>query len=111
MARNMKAAIFVEPIRIELDEKPIPDVGPLDVLIRETTTTICGTDIHILKGEYPVTRGLTIGQSLLALLKSSARRLDTSPLVTHRLKLDQIEEAYDLFANQRDGVLKVAISN
>ncbi len=28
---------------------------------------------------------------------------------THRLKLDQIERAYDLFANQRDGVLKVAI--
>jgi hypothetical protein len=44
-----------------LDEKPIPDVGPLDALVRITTTTICGTDIHILKGEYPVARGLTIG--------------------------------------------------
>jgi alcohol dehydrogenase len=30
----MKAAIFVEPNRIVLDEKPIPDVGPLDALIR-----------------------------------------------------------------------------
>jgi alcohol dehydrogenase len=37
-------------------------------------------------------------------------RIDTRPLVTHRFKLDQIEEAYDLFANQRDGVLKVAIT-
>ncbi len=37
-------------------------------------------------------------------------RVDTRPLVTHRFKLDQIEEAYDLFANQRDGVLKVAIN-
>jgi threonine dehydrogenase-like Zn-dependent dehydrogenase len=37
-------------------------------------------------------------------------RLDTRPLVTHGFKLDQIEEAYDLFANQRDGVLKVAIT-
>jgi threonine dehydrogenase-like Zn-dependent dehydrogenase len=61
MAARMKAAIFVEPGRIVLDEKPIPDVGPLDALIRVTTTTICGTDIHILKGEYPVARGLTIG--------------------------------------------------
>lgn len=26
-----------------------------------TTTTICGTDVHILKGEYPVKPGLTIG--------------------------------------------------
>lgn len=31
-------------------------------------------------------------------------------LVTHRFKLDQIETAYALFANQRDGVLKVAIA-
>ena len=37
-------------------------------------------------------------------------RVDTRPLVTHRFKLDQIEEAYDLFAHQRDGVLKVAIT-
>jgi threonine dehydrogenase-like Zn-dependent dehydrogenase len=37
-------------------------------------------------------------------------RIDTRPLVTHRFKLDQIEDAYDLFANQRDGVLKVAIT-
>ncbi|RBH38347.1 NAD(P)-dependent alcohol dehydrogenase, partial [Pseudomonas sp. MWU13-2860] len=36
-------------------------------------------------------------------------RLDLSPLVTHRYKLDQIVEAYDLFSHQRDGVLKVAI--
>jgi len=37
-------------------------------------------------------------------------RADLRALVTHRFKLDQIEEAYDLFANQRDGVLKVAIT-
>ena len=36
--------------------------------------------------------------------------VDLRPLVTHRFKLDQIEEAYDLFAHQRDGVLKVAIT-
>lgn len=37
-------------------------------------------------------------------------RVDLEPLVTHRFKLDQIEAAYELFANQRDGVLKVAIT-
>jgi alcohol dehydrogenase len=57
----MKAAVFVQPGRIVLDDKPIPEVGPLDALIRVTTTTICGTDIHILKGEYPVAQGLTVG--------------------------------------------------
>ena len=57
----MKAAIFVEPGRIVLEDKPIPQVGPRDALLRVMTTTICGTDVHILKGEYPVARGLTVG--------------------------------------------------
>jgi threonine dehydrogenase-like Zn-dependent dehydrogenase len=61
MPAMMKAAVFVEPGRIELSDKPIPGVGPNDALIRITTTTICGTDVHILKGEYPVAKGLTIG--------------------------------------------------
>ena len=69
MARKMKAAIFVEPNRIVLDEKPVPEVGPLDALIRVTTTTICGTDVHILKGEYPVARGLTIGHEPVGIIE------------------------------------------
>ena len=38
-----------------------------------------------------------------------AKRAPFEALVTHSFSLDQIEEAYDLFGNQRDGVLKVAI--
>jgi threonine dehydrogenase-like Zn-dependent dehydrogenase len=37
-------------------------------------------------------------------------RIDLRPLVTHRFKLERIEEAYELFAHQRDGVIKVAVS-
>jgi len=40
----------------------------------------------------------------------SRARVDLLPLVKHRFKLDQIEEAYNLFSHQRDGVLKVAIT-
>ena len=66
---SMRAAIFVEPGRIVLGEKPIPDVGPLDALLRITTTTICGTDVHILKGEYPVAKGLTIGHEPVGIIE------------------------------------------
>jgi threonine dehydrogenase-like Zn-dependent dehydrogenase len=66
---KMTAAIFVEPGRIVLDDKPVPEVGPLDALLRVTTTTICGTDIHILKGEYPVRKGLTVGHEPVGIIE------------------------------------------
>lgn len=66
---KMRAAVFVEKGRIVLEEKSVPDVGPTDALIRITTTTICGTDVHILKGEYPVARGLTIGHEPVGVIE------------------------------------------
>ncbi|PID48558.1 MAG: alcohol dehydrogenase [Proteobacteria bacterium] len=66
---TMKAAIFVEPNRIELTDKKIPDVGVNDALLKITTTTICGTDIHILKGEYPVAKGLTVGHEPVGVIE------------------------------------------
>ncbi len=71
----MKAAIFVEPGRIELEDKPIPEVGPNDALLRITTTTICGTDVHILKGEYPVERGLTVGHEPVGVIEAVGREV------------------------------------
>jgi alcohol dehydrogenase len=69
MAKMMKAAVFVEKNRIVLEQKPIPDIGPNDALIRITTTTICGTDVHILKGEYPVAPGLIVGHEPVGVIE------------------------------------------
>jgi len=57
----MQAAVFVEKGKIQLRElaKPVP--GPGEALMKVTLTTICGTDVHILKGEYPVKPGLVVG--------------------------------------------------
>ncbi len=57
----MRAAVFVGKGRIEIREiaKPEPQAG--EALIKITLTTICGTDVHILKGEYPVRTGLVVG--------------------------------------------------
>ena len=38
-------------------------------------------------------------------------KIDTTPLITHRFPLERIEEAYRLFENKEDGVIKVAIYN
>jgi alcohol dehydrogenase len=66
--KTMKAAVFVEPGRIELQERPVPQIGPGEVLLKVTTTTICGTDVHILKGEYPVAPGLVIGHEPVGII-------------------------------------------
>jgi threonine dehydrogenase-like Zn-dependent dehydrogenase len=58
---KMKAAVFLGKERIELREVDRPTAGPGEALIRITLTTICGTDVHILKGEYPVRPGLVVG--------------------------------------------------
>jgi threonine dehydrogenase-like Zn-dependent dehydrogenase len=65
----MKAAIYVEKNRIVLEDKPIPAIGPLDALMRISTTTICGTDVHILRGEYPVAKGLTVGHEPVGVIE------------------------------------------
>ena len=66
---TMRAAVFVEPGKIELQQRPIPDIGPTDALLRVTTTTICSTDVHILKGEYPVRPGLIVGHEPVGIIE------------------------------------------
>ena len=58
---EMKANVFhgKNQIRIEEVEKPRAGIG--EAVIRVTLTTICGTDLHIVRGEYPVATGLVLG--------------------------------------------------
>jgi alcohol dehydrogenase len=60
-AGTMRAAVFERPGRIALHERSIPSCGPNDAIVRVAMTTICGTDVHILRGEYPVAPGRIVG--------------------------------------------------
>lgn len=75
---TMKAAVFIKPGLIRLEEKPIPKVGPTDALVRITTTTICGTDIHILRGEFPVRPGLTIGHEPIGVIEELGSAVEST---------------------------------
>lgn len=66
--KMMKAATFIGVGQIKLDQKPIPTAGAGDVVIRVTLTTICGTDLHILRGEYPIEPGLTVGHEAVGVI-------------------------------------------
>src|SRR5246127_1644731 len=60
-ADTMRALVFRGPNDIAVEHVPTPKPGVGEAVIRITLTTICGTDVHILKGEYKVRPGLVIG--------------------------------------------------
>jgi threonine dehydrogenase-like Zn-dependent dehydrogenase len=59
--RTMKAVVFKDKDRIAVEEVPRPRAGFGEAVIKITATTICGTDVHIVRGEYPVRPGLILG--------------------------------------------------
>lgn len=65
---TMRALMFHGPGQISLETVPIPQARSGEVVIRVTLTTICGTDLHILKGEYPVKPGLVIGHEPVGII-------------------------------------------
>src|SRR5215207_4738140 len=66
---KMRANVFrgVNQFRVEEVERPHAGVG--EAVIRVTLTTICGTDLHIVRGEYPVAPGLVIGHEPVGVIE------------------------------------------
>lgn len=58
---QMRANVFRGKNQFGIELVDRPKAGPGEAVIRITLTTICGTDVHIVRGEYPVRSGLTIG--------------------------------------------------
>lgn len=64
----MKADVFRSPGQFGLEEKPVPTAGPGEAVVQVRLTTICGTDVRIIRGEYPVKPGLTIGHEAVGVI-------------------------------------------
>jgi threonine dehydrogenase-like Zn-dependent dehydrogenase len=73
---SMKAVVFrgVNDIRVEEVARPRPKAG--EAVIRITATTICGTDVHIVKGEYPVRPGLILGHEPVGVIHELGEGLE-----------------------------------
>src|SRR5476649_1745181 len=67
--KTMKATVFRGVNDIALEEVPRPRAGVGEAVIRVTLTTICGTDLHIVRGEYPVKPGLVIGHEPVGIIE------------------------------------------
>lgn len=61
----MRANVFHGENKFGIEEVPAPKAGFGEAIVRMTLTTICGTDLHIVRGEYPVKPGLIIGHELV----------------------------------------------
>src|SRR6187401_2097516 len=66
---SMTAAVFKGTDRIAIEEvpKPVPKAG--EAVVRITATTVCCTDVHIVRGEYPVRPGLTLGHEPVGVIE------------------------------------------
>ena len=76
MATTMRAAVFQGKGRIGIREVPRPTPAVGQALVRVTLTTICGTDVHILKGEYPVREGLVVGHEPVGVIEALGPGVD-----------------------------------
>jgi threonine dehydrogenase-like Zn-dependent dehydrogenase len=66
---KMRANVFHGKNDIRIEEVAKPRAGVGEAIIRVTLTTICGTDLHILRGEYPVVPGLVIGHEPVGVIE------------------------------------------
>ncbi len=134
----MQTYTYVSKGKFELMEKPKPVLmHERDAIVKVTLASICSSDLHIKHGSVPrAVPGITVGHEMVGVVeevgsavtnltfktggvdgcdcKETLRlieegKIDTEPLITHTYPLSKIAEAYDLFENKKDGVIKVAV--
>jgi threonine dehydrogenase-like Zn-dependent dehydrogenase len=64
----MRANVFRSVEEFGIEDVPRPRAGAGEAVVRVTLTTICGTDLHIVRGEYPVHPGLVIGHETVGVI-------------------------------------------
>jgi len=66
----MKAAVFHKPGDIQVDTVPDPSIlDPRDVILKVTSTAICGSDLHILSGAVPQKEPLIMGHEFMGIVE------------------------------------------
>src|ERR1700730_14825953 len=83
--KTMKATVFHGKNDIRVEEVQRPRAGVGEAVIRVTLTTICGTDVHIVRGEYPVRPGLIIGHEPVGVIEALGGGLGAEDEVGQRV--------------------------
>ena len=77
----MKALVYHGPGQKSWESVPDPVIeAPTDAIVRITSSTICGTDLHILKGDVPeVTPGTVLGHEAVGVVVETGAAVTTTP--------------------------------
>jgi threonine dehydrogenase-like Zn-dependent dehydrogenase len=89
MTETMRAFVIRKVGETGVAEKPIPEPGPEEAIVRTTAALICTSDVHTVKGALPVPDG---------------------PMTTHTFAFDDISQAFDLMTSKQDGIIKPLIT-
>lgn len=74
----MKAVTYQNPYKVEVKEVEDPKIVKKDdVIVRITSTAICGSDLHLYQGNFPLPDGYVIGHEPMGIVE------EVGPEVTH----------------------------
>lgn len=74
----MRAAVFHKPGHISYDIVPDPAIEkPNDVILRVTSTAICGSDLHIYNGGFPQVKDLIMGHEFMGVVEETGSAIRT----------------------------------
>lgn len=81
----MKAAVFHKPGDIRVDNVPDPKIlDPRDIILKVTSTAICGSDLHILSGAVPQKEAMIMGHEFMGIVE------ETGSAITNLKKGDRV---------------------
>ena len=91
----MKAAVFHKPGDISVDNVPDPQIlDPRDVILRVTSTAICGSDLHILSGAVPQKEDMIMGHEFMGIVE------EVGAAITNLKKGDRVVVPFPIACGQ-----------
>ncbi len=77
MTTAMRAGVYLEPGRVALVERPLPEPGPGEVRVRVTACGLCGTDLHLVHSPQPIVApGSTMGHEMAGVVDALGPGVD-----------------------------------
>lgn len=94
----MKAAVFHAPGTITCDTVDDPVIQDAnDIILRVTSTAICGSDLHMYSGGIPQARPMVMGHEFMGIVEERGKNID------------DVAKGYEIFNKKEDGCVKVVL--